>query len=563
LRLSSRCAVAAFCGAATWACAAPTAHLSQDASGRVLLRYELPAGENVVRFARVDERTHTVVRTPGWKLDPACHVLERGGIGFLAEACKNSGIELQWDDVERDRLYPALVRLQNGGVLVFASYLLATDAERNLVPLVVEAPRGGVVEFRGRKSTSKHVLEAAEFGRDGRAWVYLGPDRFVEESGSSILVDDGVPSRLRQELVDLVPRLVRIYEKRLGPYPAKPSIYLGWNARERPGRSFQADVVPGGVIRFSVTGLQWAEPNAGLLESFRATVAHEVAHLWNGDVAKPASWAAPWVMEGNAELLSVAALVESRAMDAAWASRRVAEAMNVCVQYAMGRAWVRMRERQSGRIPYECGLALHFGIVAAARAHDPSVDAFGFWQALWKRDPVYFEAAMQRQAASVGADKLQALLADILTSRNLPLATALERLQDLGKLAPMDSADIPSDFARAMGASLFSAIMWGDCGGAFGHFQRTDHFEVAQVPAPCGTFRNGMKVRYAAGIDLGTDPMRAAAMARKHCVERSALPMQMVDGAEIIVPCKDAGLIHIFAPLRPDDVSAVLGVLRR
>jgi hypothetical protein len=103
----------------------------------------------------------------------------------------------------------------------------------------------------------------------------------------------------------LAPRLPEVYRDRLGAdLRAKPVLYLAWANRAAPGRSFQADVVPGPVVRFTPSGARWGNPSTESLAAFRAIEAHELAHVWN----RSDTQTTPWVVEGGAEILSWAAM---------------------------------------------------------------------------------------------------------------------------------------------------------------------------------------------------------------------------------------------------------------
>ena len=553
---------------------APTAVLSWS-DGQATVRYELPAGADRVVFANDGESAHANVRSHSWTLDSACFALDRRGIRILDAKCGTPSARLDTDEKERDRTYPGLVRLQNGGALVFTSYLLAKDSTHTVGRIVARAPAGGIVEFRGRKS--KDLLElfpsefigdsrAPEFGTDIRGWIYLGPDRFHEAPAVEVLVDDGVNESLRAALLQMAPALVEIYSDRLGKgFPNKPTLHLNWIARERAIRNFQADVVPGGVIRLSLSGQGWGAPDAAAMASFQATTAHELAHLWNATVFRSAPSAASWLPEGGAELLSLSALLSAGLVDGPAAGKRIADALDDCVVRAGMRAWVSIHERQSGRIPYTCGLALHFGIAAAAHRHDPAVDAFGLWRAIWREDPLYFEASPARYFQRSGRASLVALLTRIFTDKEYPLVEGLRELYREGGLGSEEGADIPPSMKSAAAGSVLAGIMGSACKGSFGFRSLAGHFMVDQMPSNgCEPFQQGMKLGPTAGVDPWKDPIAAAAAVRAACAADAVVRIQLLEGGEITVPCKEPlELARMPGPwfaarLEAERVSAVL-----
>jgi hypothetical protein len=511
--------------------------------GTLTIRYEFASGQDRVSFANNEERTHSSVREGFWKTDTACFAIEQGGIRRLSPSCGSAEVALTWDEMERDRMYPAIVTLRNGGVLVYAANIesLTPDGKR-VADLRVEAPPGGVAAFRDRKSKDSLTLEGKLFERDGSAWIYLGPDRFVDEGVARVLVDDGIPPELRATMVDLAPRFIKVYSDRTGSkLDVEPTFYLTWAARARPGRSFQADVVPGAVVRFTVIGEGWGEASPEARAAFSQTVAHELAHLWNAGLYHPADWAAPWLSEGGAELFSVAARAAIGQLDARALNDRVSTALTECALLAGTRAWVQIPERDRGRIPYLCGMSIQLAVLAVVRKEDPSKDAFALWRDIWRESPHYYEAAFTQYLARHGSARAADVLQRMFIDPDLPLIDALKSLFDMAGVQLRTRAAPQASLVPVIGGRALAALMGPDCGGSYGFYRQQDHYRVGGV-TDCKTFRTGMKIRFAEGQDLYSKPADAIAAVHAACAERRSARIATLDGEEIAVACDDQTL---------------------
>jgi hypothetical protein len=514
--------------------------------GTPTVRYEFAAEQDRVSFTNTEERTHSVVRSAFWKMDAACFALEQRGIRRLSATCGSPEIALTWDEKERDRMYPAVVTLQNGGVLVYAANIesLTPDGKR-VADLRVEAPPGGVAAFRDRKSRDSITLEGTLFESDGSAWIYLGPDRFADEGIARVLVDDGVSPALRSTMIDFAPRFIKVYSERTGSrLDGEPTFYLTWAARTRPDRTFQADVVPGAVVRFTVGGEGWGEPSPEALAAFSETVAHELAHLWNAGIFHSADWAAPWLSEGGAELFSVAARARLGQLDTRALNERESNALTECAVFAEGRAWVRIPERDRGRIPYVCGLTIQLAVLAVARRQDPSTDAFALWRDVWHETPRYYEAAFTQYLTRHGDTKAAETMQRMFIDPGLPLIDALRSMFEMGGVRVRTGSAPQASLAPVIGGKVLANLMGPDCGGSYGFYRRQDHYYVDGV-AGCASFRTGMKIRFAQGQDLYSNPAGAISAVHAACVERKAVRIATLDGVEITVACDSTTLAKL------------------
>ena len=488
-------------------------------AGAPMVTYRTDAGE--LRFANDSDGAHAA-RTTTWRWDGKCFSLEKRYLRKLSPDCGDPTFQVVADGKERDRAYPAAVQFANGGTLLYTSYLHVVDKDQ-LVPISVAAPVDGVARHRANQSASALTLAPSEFRDSSGGWIYLGPDKFTSIGNVTFLVDDGVPEEARQELMRMAPRVIEVYSSQLGVALASPvTIYLNWANREAPGSQFHADVVPGNVARLTIIGGGWKMPTAVTRTSFASTVAHELAHLWNHGIYRNASWSASWAAEGLAELHAWAALLHAGLATREQAAERLERASAECSIAFGERAWVKLPWRQGGRIPYECGLLLHFASVAMAQRVDTNATAFGMWRSIWASSPVYFEASPAAHLQRLGAEQQSRALVAVLTAADLPLGRGLQDLYRLGGVG-FEAVAIPDAMRLRYAGAVVSAVMSMACDGSFGFRAQTDHFAVDNLQPPCAAFKQGMKIRTVAGVDVIEQPFVAAARIRDACTAKQSI----------------------------------------
>jgi hypothetical protein len=370
-------------------------------------------------------------------------------------------------------------------------------------------------------------------------------ERSSDEAAARVTVDDGVAPRLAEALRRAVPALLKLYAALLeAPAPDTPAVFLAWSNRAAPGRSLQADATPGGVLRLRLDGRDWADPPPEALASLMQVLAHELAHFWNGGAYEARSPAPPWLVEGNAELLGMAALLAAGLATPSDAAQHINRSFNRCFAAAGDDPWRAIEGRDGSGVAPACGMAIQYAALALAQRHDPTVGALRFWRSLWKAHPVYDEQSLRAHVRASGAIESADFLDRVLAGSGAPLGAALVRAVEAGV-----GVRLPTAPATVLTRRLFEGLMAADCGGGFAFWSNADHLFTGNVPG-CKSFRPELKVRYLEGVDLIREPRAASAAAQAACTAARPLRFGTLDGKDFTMPCSPATPVALPADLR-------------
>lgn len=181
--------------------------------------------------------------------------------------------------------YAPFLLLSGGGVLVYTGQLDVEGATEQTFELRPQP--GELVVVAGLSARGPLRWTSVNDG----TYAAFGPLEPVEEARFVALIDAGFPRWLREEARALLPRLFDHYAAVLGrELPFRPAVLLSYSEEaEHPG----SISLKGGTL----TGLLQQDVRLGsnfraagqpmVLEAFRASLAHEAAHLWNTRVIRP------------------------------------------------------------------------------------------------------------------------------------------------------------------------------------------------------------------------------------------------------------------------------------
>ena len=352
-------------------------HVSADA-WRADYRFDeaidaLELGPPIVEF----RRTAWTIRTPGAALEA-----KDGNESVHAEGkpFRSLGIDVQQYDAWAHDAYVPMDRHSDGGTAIYLGHFMGRvrqdGVERNLRLRI---------RLEGLRDETAFLPEEAN--RDQGVYAYFGPQAIESSGDVRALVDPATPAWIRETMSDTAAQVAAVYEKALArPAPNTLALIVGAKALDEPGYSIKGGALPGQVV-YRLAGSDLREDSPLGRRRLQQLVAHELAHVWQGLVARGGIGETdPWVHEGGAEALSLLALQQS----GLWTKEQVAAhadgLRNECREAEAKRAADKTLS-PGWRDNYTCGYARFAGY---------DVDAFTLWQRLMARTEASGEPYSER-----------------------------------------------------------------------------------------------------------------------------------------------------------------------
>lgn len=433
------------------------------------------------------EREWRVV-TPGYSFsrDGDAQTLVRAD-GATAARTVTAEFPRNTDFIARD--YELFNTFTDGSVALFAGHFVAdVNDAMTLDRVSVRAPAGQVAV--------------------GESYVYVGGIEPVEHEDFVAVLDPGLPPWLTATVATYLPRILDVYADRTGRELAEKPVVLFSHDPASASSEFNGGVV-GSQIQLRVSG-DWGRDDPWAMRTALRMIAHEAAHLWNGNLVEPARDASPWLHEGAAEAFADEALVATRVMDETALHSARERAVNECLA---GR-----------RTVYSCGQVAGWWSTLA----DGEDDTFLLWGALIERvganggrydEGDWFELLAAR---GVGPDTIDALRA-FTSATGAPDAAVLQRgLADAGVRLVRDDLAADGDASVRASGAVVLAVLAGDCTGTYGFYTRGDALELAGL-GDCRTAREGMRVDALGPHALDAPGLAAARYALERCAAHTTI----------------------------------------
>lgn len=510
---------------ATWHLAAPAREL----------RFERPAG---AFRSRVFE-----VVTPGYRLerDGDLEVLRAAG-----EPARIIRVRFPEFDEELTREYEFFRRFSDGGVALYTGHLLAGPAATAQEPPCEDClvrqfelvpPPGAAVVVGGRRSDSR-LSWTDESGRG--TYVYFGVVRPVASDDVISVIDPGLPGWLETRTREAIPRLFALYRDRLSAAPrTRPVVLFDYKASEAAGYSSGGGTLPG-LIQLGVEGRAWERESTSALEQLLHFLAHESAHVWNGEIAHYEGTADAWMHEGSADAFAQRALRRLDVIGEARFLEYQTEAVNDCRR---GLAVTALREsaaRGEPRLAYTCGNVIALLTERSLQAR--GADLFDFWRLLIAR--------ARRQGGAYTADDYQAVwrsmgardadvaeLGAFLAGR-MDAEALVEALR--GRGVSVEEAPPPQAYSLSLARDTFARLMAADCKGRVG-FRISNTGLLLDHDVKCGVLPGGATVVAIEGFDVRRDGHRAYDAVRERCERKQPVTVTLGDAGtaarEVAVAC--------------------------
>ena len=364
--------------------------IERVAPGRWRASYTLAAPVDTLRF----ERPAAFHRERVWQvLTPGYEWARDSGAGQVTQVLRATGAphrEIVFEFGEfADALpkeYELFEAFTDGSVAIYTGHFFATPVGRDALgtgppihTVRVIPPSGTSVVVRGR--VSHGPVTFTDSVGDG-TYVYVGNIVPRETLDVIAIVDPGMPAWLRTQFDRYLPRIFAAYARRFGAkLPWKPEVIYGFKDTTSSGLSSGGGTLTG-LVSLALEGAAWRTPSADATAQAFHLLAHESAHLWNGQLVESAGGPASWMHEGGADAMASALLLEFGIIDSARFRSDRDRALNACVADVAAGSVHSAGSRGAFSTFYDCGEVMALWTDAAVRQARPGADVFTFWRDL-------------------------------------------------------------------------------------------------------------------------------------------------------------------------------------
>jgi hypothetical protein len=490
-----------------------------------------------------------------WRATETCGKQIDGQIVRSDSACKQVTFNLTPTPTVMDRVYPPVFPIAGLGVYTHTGIFAPTDA-CGPITWRFSAPGGDIV-FNGKPRGGNVLVDVADSERIAYSGVYLS-DAPIPLNFTSALSPD-LPMWVREGLQEAIKSVALSYREEFSALELVPPFVIASAVQNGGAPNDQADVSKGGIMRFASFNPP-AQPARADLINLRGIVAHEFAHKLQPEALNQQSGdSGNLIHEGGAEYLRWTAMIRLGWLSQAEAAEQLSQALNNCLASIGAQPWQNVEERQYGKLPYDCGLAIHVLILATRQPPARHLSADELLESYYRQSadvPAGFAAVLECADAKDCTPRWTPRL--ISTKANF--SSQIDALINSAHLAASVSDSPPKPLQAQIASIALMRLLEVDCSDSHGFYSRDNGFEIAMSPA-CKTFRDGMRVTQMNGVSITTDPLHAARSAISACRSRHHTTVGLSDGTTLPLACK--AIPKAAAHFYKLNIERVLALLRR
>ncbi|NUP07269.1 MAG: hypothetical protein HOW73_14540 [Polyangiaceae bacterium] len=227
-----------------------------------------------------------------------------------------------------------------------------------------EAGRG--IQILDRREPAKLDWSPTSGEHGDGTYVYFGNIESIQTPFGQMVVDPGLPKWMRESANTNIPKLLAWFaEATQTELTFKPVLFVSAPPDEEPGRYSKGGSLPG-LIQLAAWGRGWKAETPETREAWVRFVAHELFHLWNGEMFdRRDNRADAWMSEGSSDYFSFAAARALGVIDDERQHRLLVQAANQCLLSVGSTPLAQARGR--GNPEYSCGAMLWAFVDGIAR----------------------------------------------------------------------------------------------------------------------------------------------------------------------------------------------------
>ena len=515
--------------------------------GRWRATYSFPNPVTSLRFVRGAanhrERVWTIV-TPGYRWGSAD---DRPLLQLDEGTRPESTLMLEFPEFTDPlpKEYELFQPFTDGAVALYTGHFYATptgptygDSMPPLQTIRLIPPPGRHTVVRGRV-TSGTVTFTDTIG-DG-TYIYVGTAQPIETPHLIAVVDPGMPDWLRHMFEQRLPELFAAYTTHFGAsLPWKPVVLYSFHDTPASGYSSGGGTLTG-FINMTLTGRDWRTSSPVALVQAFYLLAHESAHLWNGQLVESEGGPGSWMHEGSADALANEMLLAFGMIDRAEWRRRRENAINQCAAQVEKVSVHMAAQRGAFRAYYDCGFVLALWTEAAIRHHAPDANLFTFWSDLvgaalgnGRRydERLYFGVMRDAGVPDSVTDGMRAFL------KATSIDVAIHGLASLGLNIGPGQGTPPTGVQQTIARQAFAHVMGAACGRI--SFNWGNPIVTVALPE-CPAFSRALHVYAIENFRLADQAVELYDAVVARCAVGDTVRVQGQDGATLAsFPCRQA-----------------------
>ena len=501
--------------------------------GRWTAVYRLAEPVERVDFAR----SGPYARLPKWRVETPGYSLIHDDKGEAivkapgAKARKTIEVSFPVDTFVPVKDYQLFDRFSDGSLALYTGHFNLAGRKTTFEL----APRRGEHLLVGGKLFT-HRTKWTDDGQGEGTFVYYGKVKPVETPYMVAILDPGAPKWLDRKLDSALPQLFADYARLTGITLAqRPTVLFSFEKARDPHSTTWKGGTLDGLIQLHVEAAADAAEDHDLLERFVKFIAHESAHLWNGQMFHAPEANESWMHEGGADAFAWRAVRRAGILDDAGLNARLTSDLNECLTSLGTHALDDVEAKGNFGPVYTCGATLAWLTEAATG------DLHAFWKALFaaaeKNRRHYDEElylSMLKQGERVPGT---AAFIDDFVHRDMPdraekLAAAFQAAGV--PLRPMPDAISPQA-RRSWGEAALVALMREDCHSV--SYDRGSGRYLLHGKETCTTLKSDIDIDRIEGKNISRAGDAAYDAAATKCASNESVTLEGPGDVNVSVPC--------------------------
>ncbi|WP_372654347.1 hypothetical protein [Halobacteriovorax sp.] len=243
-----------------------------------------------------------------------------------------------------------------------------------------ESSDGDNVVALGKVIKDKHTFWKDEYKKG--SYIYWGSSKPFQSKGLTVIVDRKVPRWITNDIEKYLPKLFTYYTEKTGfNLKYRPVIFINWNQLNLKGLGNLGSTLPG-LIQLTLRRSGFKQKNKVNTEYLFEFLAHESAHLWNGQMFKRSDNYETWLNEGGADAFAFRAMKDLGIISNTRYEKLLSDAKESCLKGLSGKMTLNdSKNHNKYHNYYHCGST----IALATEKHLSKGDIFTFWKALFEK----------------------------------------------------------------------------------------------------------------------------------------------------------------------------------